>query len=505
MSAKRVRAKAQSFVVSSLGLVWGLAAPVTAFASPLFELAGAVQGQGGLSARATPAGAASAYFNPAFLPEAEEGLQIGLFGLADQIGVELRGRPSQDADVPVESVDMEMPGGGRYPRYGVPTAWLEQGRPAQPPDAPLRARPRQAAGTGHNRRVYQVAGFVKRFWEGRMAAGVYAMVPYGKFTGAAAFYSDEREQYFSNSLHPELYSDRLTATALAFGLGARLSQRLSLGAAATLSLRTVATTPTYVTDVGNFQSIVVDSKVDVSMALAPHVAAVFTPTPGTRLSATVHTPQKLEIVTDFSFLLSNGLEQSAALQFTHAYLPWMFGAGVSHDFAPGAERGVEIVASGIYARWSSYIDRHGATPSGPYRWYDTLSGTAGLRYRDGAGRAFVDGGYQPSPVPAQTGRTNYIDGARASLSAGLDFGMKVWGGSLRLGLQAQVHRILPRTTLKSAIGGDGGVVDEVPDDAVVGGQPLAGRMGLQTNNPGWPGYRSAGWILGESLHATFHF
>ncbi|HEY0705153.1 MAG TPA: hypothetical protein VGG33_00045 [Polyangia bacterium] len=492
-------------LVPGLAVVVFATASGTAGASPLFELAGAVQGQGGLNARAQESGAASAYFNPAFLPDAEEGLQIGVFGLADQIGVQLRGRPSQDSEVPIESVDMEMPGGGRYPRYGVPTAWLDRGRAAEPPDAPLRARPRQAAGTGHNRRIYQVAGLVKKFWGNRLGAGIYAMVPYGKFTGAAAFYSDEREQYFSNSLHPELYSDRLTATALAFGLGARVSPRLSLGASATLSLRTVATTPTYVTDVGNFQSIVVDSKVDVSMALAPHVSAVFAATPGTRLSVTAHSPQKLEIVTDFSFLLVNGLEQSAALQFTHAYLPWMFGAGVAHDFSSGETSGVELVASGLYALWSNYIDRHGHTPSGAYRWYDTLSGALGLRYRDGAGRAFLDVGYQPSPVPAQTGRTNYVDGARASLSTGLDFGLRVWGGSLRLGLQVQAHRILPRTTVKSVVGGQGGVIDEVPDDAVIGGQPLAGRAGLQTNNPGWPGFRSGGWVLGESLHATFIF
>jgi long-chain fatty acid transport protein len=482
-----------------------VAAHGPAVASPLFELAGAVQGQGGLNARAVESGAASAYFNPAFLADAEAGLQIGCFGLADEIGVQLRGRPSPDADVPAESVDMEMPGGGRYPHYGVPTGWLQNGRGANPPDVPLRARPRQGAGTGHNRRMYQVAGLVLKFWQGRLGAGIYAMVPYGQFTGAAAFYSDEREQYFSNSLHPELYSDRLTATALAFGLGARVSARLSLGAAFTLSLRTVATTPTYVSDIGNFQTILVDSKVDVSMALAPHFSAVLAATPGTRLSVTVHTPQKLEIVTDFSFLLSNGLEQSATLHFTHAYLPWMFGAGVSHDFSPDHARGLQVVASGLFARWSQYIDRHGQTPAGANRWYDTVSGAVGARYRDGRGRAFVDAGYQPSPVPNQSGRTNYVDSARASLSGGVDFGFSLWGGGLRLGLQTQVHRLLSRATTKTSTGGADGVVDEVPDDAVVGGQPLAGRLGLQTNNPGWPGFTSAGWILGQSLYVTFRF
>jgi hypothetical protein len=489
------------------GLPWAalvLTCSSVAGASPLFELTGAVQGQGGLNARSVESGAASAYFNPAFLADATAGFELGAFGLADQIGVQLDGRPSAAADVPIESVNMERPGGGRYARYGIPTAWLEQGRAAEPPDAPLRARPRQAAGSGHNQRMYQVLGLVMKLWNDRVGVGIHAMIPYGQFTGAGAFYSDEREQYFSNSLHPELYADRLTATALSFGLGVRAHPRLALGAAFTLSLRTVATTPTYLTDVGNFQGIVVDSSVDVSVAVAPHFSAVFTPATGTRLSATVHSPQKLDIVTDFSFLLSNGLEQSAKLQFTHAYLPWMFAFGLAHDVTANERSAVTLVATALYARWSSYLDRHGQNPDGPYRWYDTLSGAIGARYRRGAGRAFVDVGYQPSPVPDQTGRTNYVDSGRVASSAGFDCGLSLLGRAFRVGLQAQVHRILPRQTRK-VDGGAQGVIDEVPDDAVVGGQPLAGREGLQTNNPGWPGFSSSGWILGMGAHMSVGF
>jgi len=55
--------------------------------------------------------------------------------------------------------------------------------------------------------------------------------------------------------------------------------------------------------------------------------------------------------------------------------------------------------------------------------------------------------------------------------------------------------------MKGTAGADGepSVVDEVPDDAVVGGAPLPGREGLQTNNPGWPGFSSAGWVLGMAI------
>jgi hypothetical protein len=43
------------------------------------------------------------------------------------------------------------------------------------------------------------------------------------------------------------------------------------------------------------------------------------------------------------------------------------------------------------------------------------------------------------------------------------------------------------------------VWDEVPDDAQISGEPLDGAEGLQTNNPGWPGFESGGWLLGTSV------
>ena len=480
-----------------------LLAAAPAAASPLFELTGAVQGDGGLSARAVPAGAASAYFNPAFLPDGEAGVEVGVFVLGDQIGIHLRARDAS-ADIPVGSVDMQRPGGGRYPRYGFPTRWLQEGKPADPPDAPLRARPRQGAGSGHHLRAYQVLGVLLKFLDDRGAAGLYALIPYGGFTGASAFYSDEREQYFSNSLHPELYADRLTATSLSFALGGRLHRKLSLGAAMTLGLRAVASTPTYLSDVGHFDQIMVDSEVRVLTSLAPHFGAVFTPWEGTRLSATVHTPQKFEVSTDFSFLLANGIEQRAGVRFTHDYLPLTLGLGAAQELG-----GLTVVASAVHARWSNYVDRHDERADPAYRWYDTLSGQVGLRYRRAALRSFLDLGLAPSPVPDQTGRSNYVDSTRVSASGGLQWRSGRWSA----GLQLQVHRLLPRETVKLVppAAPDGInrtphlVADEVPDDAVVAGQPLAGREGLQTNNPGWPGFSSEGWLFGAAFTISLSY
>ena len=97
----------------------------------------------------------------------------------------------------------------------LPTKVLASGRPGDALRQALPARPRQAAGTGHDTNTYEMIGLIAKFFKQRFAFGFYALVPNGNFTVLQAPYVDEREQYFSNSLHPELYADRLTAISLA--------------------------------------------------------------------------------------------------------------------------------------------------------------------------------------------------------------------------------------------------------------------------------------------------
>ena len=49
------------------------------------------------------------------------------------------------------------------------------------------------------------------------------------------------------------------------------------------------------------------------------------------------------------------------------------------------------------------------------------------------------------------------------------------------------------------------VKDELPDDAQLAGEPVAAAEGLQTNNPGWPGFASGGWLLAATLHLEIGF
>lgn len=509
---RRATRACQAAVGVALGIV---SSARIASASPLFELAGGVQGQAGFNARSYEGGAANAYFNPAFLPSAEAGFELGVFVLADEIGIRGAARPA-GSDIPIAAAGATFPN-DPLPHNGVPTRWLERGST----EPLIAARPRQAGGSGHNLRTYQVIGLVHKFFEGRLALGLYGMIPYGTFTSAAAFYSDEREQYFSNSLHYELYSDRLTATSIAFATGLQLTDKLSLGLAATLGLKATAASPAYLKSIGAFQDILLDANVSVNTSLTPHFGAVYRPIDRWNLSATVHTPQKFEVDAKFKFLVvtgeNNGVDEGAAIGFTHSYLPWKISLGSSFDVVRTKETKLAVVGTALYADWSTYVDRHNARPSDAYAWYDTLSGTLGARFEHGPLRALLDAAYEPSPVPDQTGRTNYVDNDRIAGMAGFDYSFKFFSGKLRTGLQMQVHRLLPRRTTKLAEYSQGMtrpdlVIDEVPDDATAGidpvtgsPRPLGGREGLQTNNPGWPGFFSAGWILGGSLHVTFHY
>jgi long-subunit fatty acid transport protein len=164
------------------------------------------------------------------------------------------------------------------------------------------------------------------------------------------------------------------------------------------------------------------------------------------------------------------------------------------------ERTVTVAASATYALWSRYLDRHGDSPGrygAAFLWKDTVSPTVGVRHEASGLREHLDVTYQPSPVPLQVGRSNYVDNDRVGVALGADYTFTAFGVKLRPGASLQAHRLVRRYQKKD----DRLIADEVPDDAIdaTTKQPIAGSTGLQTNNPGWPGFASVGWIYGGAV------
>jgi long-chain fatty acid transport protein len=494
-----------------------------AAASPLFELGGSVGDRGGLQGRTVGGGPSSAYYNPALLVEADAGLSFGVFTLATDININYAARLGSQYDVPnLGPATPTYPGGAALPSSPLPTSVLQAGAPASGGSAAVAPRPRGAAGTGHQTFTYQMIGLVAKLLDGRLALGLYALIPInGPFTTAEAFYPDEREQYFSNSLHPELYGDRLTALSFAFGLGYKVSDELSLGAGATLSLSNSGGSPVFVANAANLQNLLIDSDIRVLTSISPHFGVSYKPVPRWRLTATAHAPEKFQINDNFTFTLAGGQGQESGITFVHDYMPWQFGLGTSFDVIQAQHDTFTVALTGVCALWSTYEDRHGQTPeeeSGgvpAYNWYNTLSPTAGLRFQHDDVGTFLDGTYVPSPVPLQTGRSDYVDNDRVGFDTGADYTFTLFHLGMRVGAQLQVQRLIPRTQskLRTPSESDGYdnypalVRDELPDNSVIQnsvtgatGAVGAAAQGLQTNNPGWPGFGSDGWVLGGGVY-----
>jgi len=496
-----------------LGVVSGVVLSASiprAHASPLFDLSGDTTGSGGLQARTVAGGSAAAYFNPSLLVDAPAGASLGFMVLNQRIGISLDGRPGTQFAIPEGLENAGHADGSRFDNYAIATNALQYGRMKDGRHAEFAARPRQGAGSGHGTLTYEVFGLVVKLLDDQLALGLHGMIPNGEFIKMRAFFSDEREQYFSNSLHPELYSDRMSALSLAVGAGIKLTKNLSLGAGATLGLKASVVAPTYVVDAGHLERILIDMNATVNVGVSPHFGVSYAPSDRLHLTATAHTPEKVELGTSFTFLLASGIEQSSGVTLVLDYTPWQIGVGGSYDLVKEPDQTLTVAGSLLYAAWSGYVDRHGATPSAAYAWADTLTPAVGLRYRWSDWCTLLDLTYAATPVPAQTGRTNYVDNDRASGSVGADYRFRVLGTDMRVGAQVQVHRLVPRhqTKARTPTRADGAnlaperVKDEVPDDAQISGEPVASAQGLQTNNPGWPGFESGGWMLAGTVYFT---
>ena len=480
-------------------------------ASPPFELAGSVLSSGGFSARTTGASAGSAYFNPALLANARPGVEFGIFVLQDSVQINLSQR-NAGVDIPESALGQfqgEMP--------SLPTTWIQNGCDPQTSGScvsALEPHPRRSATRGTTR-TYMVLGLVATVFDRYLTLGVYGMAPTGTLLRGTTHFADEREQYFSNNLHTELYEDRLDAPAMAMAASSRLLDWLAIGVGATLGLTTGVTAGTFVGNSTRIaETLTLSTDLESSMVFAPHFGAQIEPTSWLGFSLTAHSPQKQDMINGLDSYLPNGDFQRANRSVVLAWMPWSFAAGSQVDVLTLPGQRFSVVAGMTLALWSDYVDRVGERPRDGYLWANTLSTNAGVRhvYKDTVS-SFVDFQYAPSPVPVQTGRTNYVDNDRLGFTAGSNIELPLSGtrARLRFGLQAQLHLLLERYQAKLDPSSErfaGGfypslVVDEWVDDAVNNrGEAIEEAAGLQTNNPGWPGFGSRGTLWGVGLNVA---
>ena len=460
-------------------------------ANPTLETLGGLGAPNPFTSRLLATGAEAAYFNPALLPHVDEGFSIGFFVLSDQLAVTLNRRP-QGADI----------------SDSIYNAFIDDAdgnsRPLDFRPLPTADLPERQGDDRDTLRSYITIGVVKRLICDRLVVGVYTVLPTTSFQEQGSRFPDEREQFFSNGVAHELYGDRLGMMTVVVGVGGVITDWLSWGAGFTLGLSTTTVNPVYVPDAADQREILITTDTRVDTSLAPHMALTLSPSERVRVAMSVHTASRSETrgtnrLKFWNYDYDEG--EDAVVQefkFVNGFDPLTLAIGASVAFPNSDGSAWRVAGEMRWRSWSDYVDRIAKHPD--IAWSDTIALALGGRYEDDGTTFHVDLGWTPSPVPDQSGAENYVDEDRVSASAGFETDIDVLGVTIRGAIGLQLHRLLPRATSKRDEAAFP-VRDEFPDEAydIFTGKSFDEAAGLQTNNPGWPGWKSSGWLLGAGV------
>ena len=193
--------------------------------------------------------------------------------------------------------------------------------------------------------------------------------------------------------------------------------------------------------------------------------------------------------------VTNGEPVAQSAGWTPIFSPAHLALGIA--WSPGDW---VVTADGRYTFWTTYEDAQGD----PTDFANIVSPSVGAEWRYSDSTSLrLGAGFEPSPVPTQSGRTNYVDNDRLHLSFGAAHRFTVGDRPVQAAWYVRLQSLLPRTHTKTELDAypnceDGVDVlcDEVPDDLIDPGteRPYPEAQGLQTGNPGFPGFTSGGWL-----------
>ncbi|RAL20418.1 hypothetical protein DL240_16570 [Lujinxingia litoralis] len=468
-------------MLGALALAAALLAAPAALASP-FD----VYGSGARSAAMAGAQAASAegpaavYDNVAELARARTGIRLGAFATLGQAQILLKERPA-GYDIP------DLGGNG----------------PALPTDQTRRER----SDTLEVAPLYGVViGAVTDFGGTRTRGGAVVMLPTNGLLSMQTHFADERERAFSNQLHFELVGERLRRPVIEAGVGRQITERLHFGIGGTYLPGARATTEAFVRDPADQSDVGLNADIQTTNAWGILAGATLKLPADVRLGLVYRGSVAFAIKGGNEVQVrgaSSGEDTRQAIDWVPTFTPASLRLGLAWE--PGD---LLVTADARYTFWSGYRDTHGQQAG----FDDTLEGRLGAQWQSSADTRLRAGlGFVPSPVPAQTGRTNYVDNHRALASLGAEHRFDIWQREVVAAWYVQAHHLLYRTTDKGALGsypdcgpGVEALCDELPDDTrdPRTGQPYPEAQGLQTGNPGFPGFSSGGWLgaVGFELH-----
>lgn len=449
-------------------------------------------------------GAGVMYSNPALLTDIEQGLSIGYMFVQPFMNVQLMDRPT-NADVPMSFYDSDA---------GISGSNLERPLPT------VELRVKRHDNDVNSMTSYMSISFVESLGLDDFRMGLSFIVPTSGLMDIASGYPDEREQFFSNTVHLTRFGEWSKMISMFLGAAYRPLEWLSIGAAIEGGLNVSASLDMYIPE-ATVQDFAL---VNVAFDAAPTARAIIgvTARPLSWLSVDLVWRDRRfsQVDADAMLNLWNYHEPGDATvpkRVKQRHLLALDFEPQEVSLAVGAKFQKMYAQVGLtWNHWADFIDTHhnraqqnavwekGSSPDETYAFSDTFSLSLGMGYEYLDGLSVTAGvGFRPSPVPAQVGRTNYADADLIDVALGHSYDLTLGSGTLRLDAALQVWFMGETTVNKDP----SQIKDEFPDDArtLIGAQPMPEAAGLQTNNPGFPGYSFGGWALAGSVSVAYLF
>lgn len=426
------------------------------------------------------------HYNPATLLRGGSSLGGGVSYALKNLDVQLTPRPSG---------------------YDIPN--LGSNSPAVPTSFELRERQGES-GAVHSFNIF--TGSSTDLGTEDLRVGFLLSLPvYHSIDSYASTFSDERERLFSHQVGFSLLGGRVEHFVAQVAAAYQFFDWLAIGIGASVMPDAYTKNYVYMNDAARQDDVDLNVGLQTSTQWRLNGGLLVTPNDRFRLGVSYR---------DEQYMLVRGVNevQVRGLQGGESY-PFEQSLYIVSDYSPRQFSYAGVWSSGgqlftsdiVYTLWSDYLDSHGQAVD----FKDTWSLRVGFEQPFIEGQTLrVGARWEPSPIPEQSGRSNFVDNDRYVLSVGSGHDIEIQGKRLTLSWHAQFHGLLGRRHQKNTAEryelceiDTRSICDEVSDQLIdpTTRQPYEEAQGLQTGNPGFPGYSSGGYILQFGVEISWSF
>jgi long-subunit fatty acid transport protein len=417
------------------------------------------------------------------------------------------GKPHMSAGFVIATEDVTLRYKDRPAGYDIPN--LGGGTPEIPSE--YRLQPRVNV-TDLTNSYNFVLGAVGSLGLQNLRVGVAVSLPMTRLGKQVSHFRDEREQFVSNNLGFEFYGDRSQHQVILVGAAYRVLDWLSVGGGFSVMPAVDSLATVYLQDATNQKDVRISVANDQLGRTAPSMGIAARPLSWLKLGASYRLANYMELKLKNAIQI-RGFQGSSSFPIIQVakmalgYSPTQLALGASAEVADW-----NVAVDGVWSQWSRFVDTQGEDNSG---FADVWSVRAGGEYVVNPARTIRLGlQWEPTPVPDQVGRSNFVDNDRLVASAGASHKFEVFKQNISLNWYVQLHHLLARDTNKKPAAsyqtcapGVTSLCDEIADTTVdpATGQPLSAYQGLQSGNPGFPGWASWGNLLSVGADLRMEF